>query len=80
MTKLHAEALIFCLAWAALAFFGAQRAGLYVGTLIAVGLLLIIMPASSLILSKTGNFALERQVRWGILVAAALALLLWLTA
>jgi hypothetical protein len=32
------------------------------------------MPASAIILSKTGNFALERGVRWGILALAALAL------
>jgi hypothetical protein len=31
------------------------------------------MPASALTLSRTGNFALERGVRWGILLAATLA-------
>jgi hypothetical protein len=39
-----------------------------------VGLFLIVFPASALILSRTGNFRLERGVRWAILAAAALAL------
>ncbi len=79
MSRLHAEGLIFCLVWAALAWFAGQRAGFYVGTLLSVGLLLILMPVTGLVLSKTGNFALERQLRWSILAAAALALAVWLS-
>ena len=73
MPKLHVEALIFSLCWAALAILGGIQAGLWAGAALSAGLLLIIMPTSSYVLSKTGNFALERQVRWGILVLAALA-------
>lgn len=73
MPKVHVEALVFSAAWAALAILAGLRAGWIAGTILSVGLLILIMPASSLVLSKTGNFTLERQVRWGILVLAALA-------
>jgi hypothetical protein len=72
MPKLHAEALVFALAWVALAVTAAMRGGWIAGAVMTAGLLLLIMPASSIVLSKTGNFSLERQVRWGILVVAAL--------
>jgi len=77
MPKLHAEALIFCLAWAALAVLGFIQAGVYAGALLSVGLLLLIMPASSIVLAKTGDLALERRLRWGLLAAAALAFAAW---
>ena len=72
MPKLHVEALIFSLTWAALAIIGGIRAGFMAGAALSAGLLLIIMPTSSYVLSKTGSFTLERQVRWGILAVAAL--------
>ena len=72
MPKLHVEALIFCLCWAALAILAGIQAGLFAGAALSAGLLLIIMPSSALVLSKTGSFTIERQVRWGILVLAAL--------
>ena len=68
------DALAYCIAWAALAFAGWHYSGLTAGMLLSVGLFLIVMPASALLLSRTGNFALERGVRWGILMVAALAL------
>jgi len=74
MPKLHAEPLIFCLAWAALAFAGAIMGSLWTGILLSAGLAIVLMPLSAAIISKTGNFALERQIRWGLLVLAALAL------
>ena len=77
MPKFHAEALIFCLAWAALAVLAFARAGYLAGAIMSVGLLVLIMPVSSLILDKTGDLAKERQVRWGILILAALAFGLW---
>jgi hypothetical protein len=77
MPKLHAEALIFCLAWAALAVFAFLRAGYLAGSAISVGLLIVLMPVSSLILDRTGDLERERQVRWGILIVAALAFGLW---
>ena len=36
---------------------------------------MLIMPTSALILAKTSNVALERGVRWAILLLAALAML-----
>lgn len=77
MPKLNADALVFCLAWAALAVLAFVRAGYLAGAILSVGLLLLIMPVSSLILDKTGDLAKERAARWGILVAAALAFVIW---
>ena len=74
MPRLHAEPLIFCLAWGGLAFAAAMMASIWAGILFSAGLAIVLMPLSATILSKTGNFALERQVRWGLLVLAALAL------
>ncbi|HEV2815636.1 MAG TPA: hypothetical protein VGW40_00220 [Allosphingosinicella sp.] len=74
MPRLHVEALIFCLAWAALAVAAAIMGSLWTGILFSAGLALILMPLSATIIAKTENFALERQVRWGLLVLAALAL------
>ena len=79
MPKLHAEALIFCLAWAALAVFAFLRAGYVVGSVMSVGLLILIMPVSSLILDRTGDFAKERLGRWSILALASFGLALYLT-
>jgi len=79
MPKLHVEALVFCLAWAALAVFAFLRAGYVVGSVMSVGLLILIMPVSSLILDRTGDFARERLARWAILVLASLGLALYLT-
>ncbi len=77
MPKFHAEAFIFCLVWAALAVLAFIRAGYLAGSVMSVGLLLLIMPASSLVLDRTGDLARERQVRWGILVLAALGFGIW---
>ncbi len=77
MPKFHAEAFIFCLVWAALAVLAFIRAGYLAGSVMSVGLLLLIMPASSIVLDRTGDLARERQVRWGILILAALCLAVW---
>ena len=76
MPKLYPEALFFCVVWVALAVAGWHVAGLAAGLALSVGLFLIVMPASAFTLSRTGNFAVERAVRWGILALAAAALLL----
>jgi hypothetical protein len=78
MPRLHPEALLFCLAWAALAITAAVTASLWIGILFSAGLALILMPLSALVVSRTENLALERQVRWGMLVLAALSLFLYL--
>lgn len=77
MPTLHPEALFFCLVWAALALAAGLVAGWQAGALLSVGLMLLIMPASALIVTRTDNFAAERLARWGILIAAAAAFLAW---
>lgn len=72
MPRLYPEALLFCVLWAALAVAGGVWIGWTAGIVLALGLFFIIMPASAITLSRTGNFALERGVRWGILAVAAL--------
>lgn len=75
MPKLYPEALAFCVVWAALAIYGGLELGWKAGAALTLGLFILIMPTSALILSRTGSFALERGVRWGILLVAALILL-----
>lgn len=74
MPKFHPEALLFCLAWAALAIAGGIYGGLWVGALMSVGLLVLVSAASLQVLSQTGDMEMERNVRWGILIVTALAL------
>ena len=74
MPKIYPEALFFCLVWAGLALLGWSLLGWQAGLALSVGLFLIVMPASAFILSKTGNFAVERGVRWAILAVAALVM------
>ena len=78
--RLHPEPLLFCVAWAALAIAGGAYAGLWVGVLLSVGLLVLISAASLQILSQTDDLSLERQVRWGILIVAGLALVVGINA
>ena len=77
MPKLYPEPLLFCLAWAALAVWGGMTS-IWLGILLSGGLAVVLMPLSATILVKREDPALERQVRWGILVLAALVLALWL--
>jgi hypothetical protein len=72
--KIYPEALLFCVLWVALAVAGWSLLGLTAGLALSVGLFLVIMPVSAITLSRTGSFALERALRWGILAVAALAL------
>jgi uncharacterized protein (DUF58 family) len=72
MPRLNIDALLFALAWAALAMAAGVFGGFLAGSALALSLLLVVMPVSGLVLSKTGNFALERQVRWAMLGAAAI--------
>jgi hypothetical protein len=77
MPKLHAEPLLFCLAWAALATWGGMTS-IWIGVLLSGGLAIVLMPVSATIISKREDPALERQVRWGVLLLAAFGLLLYL--
>jgi hypothetical protein len=72
MPRFYPEAALFCLVWVALAVAGWLWIDWYAGLALSVGLFLIIMPASAITLSRTGNFAVERGVRWAILIVAAL--------
>ena len=74
MPRLNLDALIYCILWAALAILGWRIEGLRAGLLLSVGLFLLVMPSSAFILSRTGSFAAERTVRWGLLAGAALLL------
>ena len=80
MTRLHPEPLLFCAAWAALAIAGGLWGSWWIAVLLSFGLLLLISAASLQILTRTEDMALERQVRWGILVVAALALVVGINA
>ena len=74
MPKFHAEALLFCLAWAALAIAGGIYGSWWIGVLISFGLLVLVSAASMQVLAQTGDQDMERNVRWGILMVTALAL------
>jgi hypothetical protein len=74
MRKLNLEALVYSIVWGMLAVVGWRVAGLKAGILLSAGLFLIVMPMSAIVLSRTGNFALERGIRWGILALAAVVL------
>ncbi len=71
MRRFNLDALLYCLAWAALAIFAWRIGGILLGLLLSAGLFVVVMPASAVILSRTDNFRLERGVRWGILAIAA---------
>jgi len=73
--KIYPEALLYCILWTGLALAGFHFLGLKAGLALSIGLFLIVMPASALILARTGDFRLERGVRWAILAVAALVLL-----
>ena len=78
--RLNLDALIFCILWAVLAIVGWHGAGMKAGLLLSIGLFPVIMLASMTILSRTGSFAAERSVRWGLLAVAALGLASYLDA
>ena len=80
MTRLHPEPLLFCAVWAALALAGGIWGSWWIAVLLSFGLLLLISAASLQILTRTEDMALERQVRWGILAVAALALVVGIDA
>ena len=75
MRSLNLDALLYCLAWAALAIAGWRVGGVRVGLLVTAGLFAIVMPTTALVLSRTGSFQKERIVRWTILAIAGVALL-----
>ena len=73
MPRLYPEPLLFCLAWAALAIWGAMTS-IWIGIILSAGMALILIPLTATIVSKREDMNLERQVRWGVLVMAGLAL------
>ena len=77
MHRLNQDALLYCVVWTAVAMLGWQLAGLTAGLILSVGLFPVVILTSALILSRTGDFRLERAVRWGILGVSAIILILW---
>lgn len=74
MPGLNLDALAFAVAWAGLALTAGLVGGFWMGGGLALALIVVVMPLSAFILSKTGDFALERKVRWAMFGAAALGL------
>jgi hypothetical protein len=72
----HLEALLFCLAWVAVAAAGYILEGFIAGSLLTFGLLAVVMPASGYFIAKREDPGLERTVRWSILIAAGAILAL----
>jgi hypothetical protein len=72
----HPEALLFCVAWVAVAAAGFVLEGWIAGSLLSMGLLAIIMPTSGYFIGKRDDFAMERTVRWSILIAGGAILAL----
>ena len=71
------EALLFGLAWAALALFAGFTTDWRAGALIAVGLMLLIVPAGMWATTRFDSGAPERVLRWSLLATAAVAFLVW---
>jgi tryptophan-rich sensory protein len=80
LPKFHLEPFLFSVVWALLAIAGTVLGGMWAGAALALGLLLVLMPLSAIILTRYEDLALERQVRWGVLVIAGLGLAVWLNA
>lgn len=78
MPRIYPEPLLFCLAWAGLAIAAGVLGSVWMGILFSAGLALVLMPLTATVVSRTDDFNLERQVRWGVLVLAALGLTVWL--
>jgi uncharacterized membrane protein YedE/YeeE len=76
--RLAVEPLIFCLCWAGLAVVASVFGNTWAGLAVALGLLLVLMPSSAFILSRYEDEKLERQVRWGLWVIAALLFGIWM--
>lgn len=66
----HPEAALFCLAWVVVAAAAYILEGWLAGSLLTFGMLAIIMPMSGFVISRYDDFALERTIRWSILIAA----------
>ena len=75
MRRFNLDAFVYCIVWAALAIFAWNAVSHRAGLIASVGLFLIVMPASAIVLSRTGSFKLESAIRWGILAAAGLVIL-----
>jgi hypothetical protein len=78
MPSFNLDALLFALAWAVLAIVGAARSGWVLGIALLVALMLIVMPVSALVISRSGDLARERQIRWALFAAAVVVT--WLAA
>lgn len=66
----HPEAALFCLCWVVIAACGYLLEGLLAGAFVSMGLMAVLMPVSARIIDRTEDFALERTVRWSVLIGA----------
>ena len=72
----HAEAAAFCLAWVGVAVAAYILEGWLAGSLLTFGMLAVVMPMSGFVISRYDDFALERTIRWSILIGAGAILAL----
>lgn len=72
----HAEAAAFCLAWICVAAAGYVLEGWLAGTLLTFGMLTVVTSTSAFIISRYEDFALERTIRWSVLIGAGALLAL----
>ncbi len=77
--RFDAEAIAFGIAWAGLALYAGMVSGWQVGAALSVGLMVMNMPHSIFVLTRTDNFRTERIVRWSLLVLAAALYLVWVS-
>ena len=75
MSGLNTEALAFSILWVLLASAAFMLFGWTAGLIMSGGIFLAVSASSAIIYSTSGNIALERGVRWAILVGGALILL-----
>jgi hypothetical protein len=77
LSGLDKEVAAFCLCWALLAGAGFILSGWGAAVALSAGLFPLIFGTSAIILSRGGDFAVERGVRWAILAAAAAVFFLY---
>jgi len=70
MPAFNIDGAAFALAWAALAIVASAFGGWYAGIALLAALILVVMPTSALVISRSGDLARERQIRWALFAAA----------
>ena len=78
--RINVELLLFCLVWATLAIAGVMLGGWTIGLTLAIIVFLAISASTAIILSRSGDLAMERKMRWAIVIGGWIAFLLYLGA